>query len=198
MKGLWIGLLLIAAIPAAVAEHPTVDEPPRVVLKTTMGDIVLELYPDRAPKTVANFLGYVDEGFYDGTLFHRVIDGFMIQGGGFTPEMVRKETRPPIINEADNGLRNSTGTIAMARTREPHSATAQFFINTADNDFLDFRARTPQGWGYAVFGKVIEGMEVVNRIKSVPTTARAGHRDVPETPVIIERAARLAGEEQTP
>ena len=157
-----------------------------VTLNTIYGSIKLELDAQRAPVTVANFLTYAREGFYDGTLFHRVIDNFMIQGGGFDADMQQKSTREPIENEADNGLKNDFGTIAMARTMEPHSATAQFFINVKDNDFLNHSAKTKQGWGYAVFGKVIEGKEVLDKIRAVPTAPRAGHQDVPSEAVIIE------------
>ena len=157
-----------------------------IKLNTNHGTIVLELDAEKAPATVANFLQYAKDGFYDGTIFHRVIDGFMIQGGGMEPGMREKPTRAPIKNEADNGLSNVRGTIAMARTPDPDSATAQFFINVADNAFLDHRAPTPEGWGYCVFGKVIEGMEVVDAIKGVPTTTRGFHQDVPVEDVIIE------------
>ena len=160
-----------------------------VTLHTTQGDITLELDAESAPRTVENFIAYALDGFYDGTIFHRVIDGFMIQGGGFTADMQQKETADPIQNEADNGLRNLAGTIAMARTQDPHSATAQFFINVADNDFLDHRAPTVQGWGYAVFGKVVEGMDVVDRIRKVSTGTHGHHRDVPRVPVVIERVS---------
>ncbi len=168
---------------------------PQVRLDTSLGAITLELAEDQAPKTVENFLGYVREGFYDGTIFHRVIDGFMIQGGGFTTDFQQKETRPPIRNEADNGLKNQRGTIAMARTGDPHSATAQFFINVQDNPALDYRASTPQGWGYAVFGKVVDGMDVVDQIRQVPTGAGGlGGRfsDVPTSPVIIKSVTLLS------
>jgi peptidyl-prolyl cis-trans isomerase B (cyclophilin B) len=164
------------------------DTHPRVRLQTTMGDIILELDREKAPKTVENFLSYVSEGFYDGTTFHRVIPGFMIQGGGMTPDMRPKPTHPPIQNEANNGLKNATGTIAMARTSDPHSATSQFFINVADNAPLDHKSPTLQGWGYTVFGKVVEGMDVVMAISQVPTTSRAGHQDVPAKDVLIEKA----------
>lgn len=165
---------------------------PQVKIQTNMGDIVLELYPEKAPKTVENFLNYVDTNFYDGTIFHRVIDGFMIQGGGFTQQFERKPTSPPVINEADNGLTNLTGTIAMARTPEPHSATAQFFINVADNAFLNHTNKTPRGWGYTVFGKVISGMDVVNKIRQIPTGAGGPfQRDVPKTPAIIKGISRV-------
>ncbi len=160
-----------------------------VTLHTTYGPIKLELDAEKAPTTVANFLMYVREGFYDGTIFHRVIDNFMIQGGGFDAEMNQKSTRDPIENEADNGLKNDFGTIAMARTMDPHSATAQFFINVKDNDFLNHSGKTMQGWGYAVFGRVVEGDEVLEKIRSVPTTSRSGHQDVPTEAVIIESAS---------
>jgi peptidyl-prolyl cis-trans isomerase B (cyclophilin B) len=159
-----------------------------ITLHTNFGDIKLELDFEKAPKTAANFLEYVEAGFYDGTVFHRVIDGFMIQGGGFGADMQQKEARAPIENEADNGLKNDTGTVAMARTMDPHSASAQFFINVADNAFLNHSAKTQQGWGYAVFGRVVEGMDVVNRIKAVATTRKAGHQDVPAEDVVIEKA----------
>ncbi|SEF78086.1 peptidylprolyl isomerase [Marinobacterium lutimaris] len=159
-----------------------------ITLQTNFGDITLELNHEKAPKTAANFEQYVRDGFYDGVIFHRVIDGFMIQGGGFEPGMSNKKTRDSIENEADNGLSNKAGTIAMARTMDPHSASAQFFINVSDNIFLDHTAKTTEGWGYAVFGEVVDGMDVVNRIKSVRTTMRAGHQDVPAEDVIIERA----------
>jgi peptidyl-prolyl cis-trans isomerase B (cyclophilin B) len=165
----------------------------KVRLETTFGDLVLELDETRAPETTANFLAYLADGFYDGTLFHRVIDGFMIQGGGLLPGLHRKPTRPPIRNEAANGLRNLRGTVAMARTSEPHSATSQFFINVADNPFLDFRAESAEGWGYCVFGQVVEGMDVVDRIRAVPTGARGGQRDVPVEDVLINRATAIPG-----
>jgi peptidyl-prolyl cis-trans isomerase B (cyclophilin B) len=157
-----------------------------VIIHTNHGDITLELFHDKAPETVANFLAYVEDGHYNNTLFHRVIDGFMIQGGGFEPGMIPKPTKAPIKNEANNGLSNKTGTIAMARTMEPHSASCQFFINVNDNTFLDFKNETPQGWGYCVFGQVTSGMEVVNQIKGVATGNIAGHADVPKEDVIIE------------
>jgi peptidyl-prolyl cis-trans isomerase B (cyclophilin B) len=157
-------------------------------LHTNLGNIDIELDHEKAPKTAANFEQYVKDGFYDGTIFHRVINGFMIQGGGFTEDMGQKQTNAPIENEADNGLQNLNGTIAMARTNDPHSATAQFFINVADNNFLNHTSPTPQGWGYCVFGKVVDGMNVVNEIKGRSTTMRAGHQDVPEENIVIERA----------
>ncbi|HEU0231065.1 MAG TPA: peptidylprolyl isomerase [Burkholderiaceae bacterium] len=164
------------------------DTHPRVDLHTNMGDIVIELNPEKAPKTVANFLTYVKEGFYDGTIFHRVINNFMIQGGGFEVGMKQKQTHAPIENEADNGLKNDKYTVAMARTSDPHSATAQFFINVANNEFLNFTAPTPNGWGYAVFGKVVEGTDVVDKIKQVKTGNKGFHQDVPVEDVIIEKA----------
>lgn len=156
-----------------------------------MGDIVIELQQTKAPETVANFLEYVEAGFYDGTIFHRVIENFMIQGGGFDENFAQKPTRAAIENEADNGLENQTGRVAMARTGDPHSASAQFFINTQDNDFLNFREKSQQGWGYAVFGEVSEGMDVVNKIKQVPTATAGPHQNVPVEPVIIKKALRL-------
>lgn len=158
-----------------------------IKLHTTHGVISIELDHDKAPKTAANFLQYAREGFYEGTLFHRVIPNFMIQGGGLQPGMNPKSTRPPIENEANNNLSNSVGTVAMARTPDPHSATAQFFVNVADNAFLNHTAPTPQGWGYCVFGKVVEGMDVVNAIVNVPTTSKGSHQDVPVDDVLIER-----------
>jgi peptidyl-prolyl cis-trans isomerase B (cyclophilin B) len=156
-------------------------------MKTNYGTIVLELNPEKAPKTVANFLAYAKDGFYDGTLFHRVIDKFVIQGGGFGPGMTQKMTRPPIENEANNGLRNARGTLAMARATDPHSATSQFFVSIVDNDFLNYTAPTPAGWGYCVFGKVIDGMHIVDQIKGVVTGSKLGHKDVPLSDVIIEK-----------
>jgi peptidyl-prolyl cis-trans isomerase B (cyclophilin B) len=159
-----------------------------VKLHTNHGVITLELDAEKAPKTVENFLQYVRDGFFDGTIFHRVIDGFMIQGGGFEPSMTQKPTREVIENEAANGLKNEAYTIAMARTPNPNSATAQFFINVANNSFLNFTSPTPQGYGYAVFGKVVEGMDVVDKIKKVKTGNRAGHQDVPQEDVVIAKA----------
>ena len=159
-----------------------------IKLHTNHGVITLNLFEDKAPETVANFKQYVKEGHYDNTVFHRVISNFMIQGGGFEPGMKQKATRAPIKNEANNGVANKVGTVAMARTMEPHSASAQFFINVADNSFLDHSAPTVQGWGYAVFGEVVEGMDVVNAIKAQPTTMKSGHQDVQVEDVIIERA----------
>lgn len=159
-----------------------------VKLETSMGEIEIELFEEQAPKTVANFLDYVNNGHYDGTIFHRVINGFMIQGGGMTADMQEKPTSAPIENEADNGLKNEAYTVAMARTQDPHSATAQFFINVKNNDFLNHSSKTPQGWGYTVFGKVVKGHAVVNKIKGVPTGRKGMHDDVPVTPVVINKA----------
>jgi peptidyl-prolyl cis-trans isomerase B (cyclophilin B) len=181
--GLMVGLILGAG-PRARAERSH----PLVKLETSMGDITLELYPDKAPVTVANFLEYVKAGFYNGTIFHRVINGFMIQGGGLDAQMNKKPTRAPIKNEADNGLTNDAYTIAMARTGDPNSATAQFFISVANNTFLNHTAKTPQGWGYAVFGKVTKGKEVVDKIKTVATTTRGSYENVPQEPVTIIKA----------
>ena len=176
-------LILATAFYAVAADSPT-----QVKLTTNQGEIIVELNSAAAPKTVENFLAYVNSGFYDGTIFHRVIKGFMVQGGGFDADMHQKPTREPIINEADNKLYNVVGTIAMARTPNPHSATAQFFINVKDNLFLDHRAKTSQDWGYCVFGKVVGGMNVVRAIENVATTSRSGMRDVPVTPVVIIKA----------
>ncbi|MEQ8409149.1 MAG: peptidylprolyl isomerase [Gammaproteobacteria bacterium] len=157
-----------------------------IVFNTNKGAITIELDFDKAPNSAANFLQYAKDGFYDGTIFHRVIDNFMIQGGGFTADMEQKSPGSPIENEADNGLPNLVGTLAMARTADPHSATCQFFINVGDNDFLNHRDKSPQGWGYAVFGRVTDGMDVVNDIKGTPTTSAAGHQDVPVEAIVIE------------
>lgn len=162
-----------------------------VMLQTSLGDIKLELYPDKAPATVANFVSYVNAGHYNGTIFHRVIGNFMIQGGGFDKDMQQKPTQAPIKNEANNGLKNDAGTIAMARTQDPHSASSQFFINVVNNDFLNYKSENVQGWGYAVFGKVVDGMDVVNKIKAVPTTRAGQYQDVPREPVLIESAKVL-------
>ena len=199
--GLFAGLTLsaraqepIPAVPVPDATAtPTPETPkeenPMVILKTSKGDITIELFEKEAPVTVANFLKYVDSGFYKGTIFHRVIDGFMIQGGGFTRDMNQKSTRAPIKNEAANGLKNARGTLAMARTQDPNSATAQFFINLISNDFLDFRSPDPRGIGYCVFAKVVSGMDVVEKIRNTPTGAAGPFpSDVPKTPVIINSA----------
>ena len=163
-----------------------------VKLHTSLGTITLELFPEQAPESVKNFLAYVDAGHYDNTVFHRVIDGFMIQGGGFEPGMKQKPVRKPVRNEASNGLKNAAYTIAMARTSDPHSATAQFFINVADNAFLDHTAPTDRGWGYCVFGKVVAGQDVVDRIQGVATADSGLHQNVPREDVIIERAEEVA------
>ena len=181
--GLALGGAVVAATPAAL------DPTPHVALKTNMGEIVLELNQEKAPKSVANFLQYVNSGFYKGTVFHRVIDGFMIQGGGFDKNMKQKATRAPIQNEAQNGLQNVTYSIAMARTGDPHSATAQFFINVGNNGALDYPGR--DGFGYTVFGKVVSGMEVVDKIKAVPVADKGPHQNVPVTPIVIESATLL-------
>jgi peptidyl-prolyl cis-trans isomerase B (cyclophilin B) len=162
-----------------------------IVLRTNQGDITLELDTENAPATVANFLQYVRDGHFDNTIFHRVIDGFMIQGGGMEPGMKQKGTRAPVANEAGNGLKNKRYTVAMARTSDPHSATAQFFINVADNDFLDYKGPSPQGWGYCVFGRVTAGTEIVDKIKGVATSTRGGHQNVPVVDVVIERAEEV-------
>ena len=163
-----------------------------ILMTTTLGPMTLELDADNAPKTVENFLSYVSNGFYDGTIFHRVINNFMVQGGGFTADMEQKATQAPIENEANNGLENALGTIAMARTQDPHSATAQFFINVQDNDFLNHTGENMQGWGYAVFGKVTDGEDVLDKIRCVQTGSQAGHQDVPVEPIIIESVTVIA------
>lgn len=164
----------------------------RVLMKTLLGDMTLELDADRAPATVANFVEYAQSGHYDSTIFHRVINNFMVQGGGFDTDMGQKGTNAPIQNEANNGLKNDRGTIAMARTMDPHSATAQFFINISDNDFLNFSGENMQGWGYAVFGRVVEGEDVLDKIRCVPTGSQAGHQDVPNDPIVIESVTVLS------
>lgn len=182
---LLLSLSLMAAAPATASDNPKVE------MRTSMGVFVIELYPENAPKTVENFLQYVNDGFYNGTIFHRVIPGFMVQGGGFTPNMQQKATRPAIRNEAGNGLRNAIGTVAMARTADPHSATAQFFVNVAENDFLDFKSPDDKGYGYTVFGRVSSGMDVIQKIVQVPTATAGPHQNVPRLPVFIERARVL-------
>ncbi|MCM0035157.1 MAG: peptidylprolyl isomerase [Burkholderiaceae bacterium] len=164
---------------------------PRVKMSTNQGDFIISLNAEKAPKTVANFLAYVKDGFFDGTIFHRVIDGFMIQGGGFEPGLKQKPTKAPVENEANNGLKNNKYTLAMARTSDPHSATAQFFINVANNDFLNHTAPTAQGWGYAVFGEVVEGQDVIDKMKGVPTANSGFHQNVPTTDVVITKAVVL-------
>ncbi len=179
-----IALLALLSVPASAA-----DGDPRVLFETSKGNILIELHPDKAPKTVENFLAYVESGYYEGTIFHRVIPGFMAQGGGFTADMQKKKTQPPIANEADNGLRNLRGTLSMARTNDPNSATAQFFLNVVDNAFLDHTAKTMRGWGYAVFATVIEGMEVADAIVAVPTTNHGQMKNVPVSAITIDRAS---------
>ena len=188
-----LSLRAVAADPTPVSSTllqgtTTMSANPKVKLQTNHGDLLIELNAEKAPKTVENFITYVKDGFFDGTIFHRVINNFMIQGGGFEPGLKQKDTRDPVENEANNGLRNDRYTLAMARTNDPHSATAQFFINVADNDFLNHTAPTSNGWGYAVFGKVIEGTEVVDTIKVVKTGSKGFHQDVPVEDVIIEKA----------
>ena len=199
-RGVLIGVvaavLTAGAVPiSGLSDDVTAvgDDPaPRVVLETSAGSVTLELDPARAPETVANFLEYVDSGFYDGTIFHRVIEGFMVQGGGFTDSLMKKATRAPVRNEADNGLSNRRHTIAMARTSEPNSATAQFFINHVDNTMLDHTARTPRGWGYTVFGRVVDGQQTVDTIAETPTGAAGPFSsDVPRETILIETARRL-------
>ncbi len=181
LNALLLTLLLGLCVTTASAMNP------HVIIETNKGNIELVLYPEKAPKTVENFLQYVQDGFYNGTIVHRVIEKFMLQGGGFTPQFERKPTRPPVINEADNGLKNHRGTIAMARTADPHSATAQFFINVVDNAFLDFKSRAPHEFGYCVFGKVVKGMDTVDKIRTVKTGATGPFRsDVPLAPVVIK------------
>ncbi len=187
-----LGIVLATALLALLLSGaPMADTNPQVAIETNHGRIVLELNAEAAPETVANFLSYVDDGFYDGTIFHRVIPGFMVQGGGFDKNMSQKSTGEPIRNEADNGLKNEVGAISMARTQDPHSATAQFFINVNDNDFLNHTAPNAQGWGYTVFGKVSEGMDVVRQIEGVPTSRSGMHQDVPQEPVVMESVKRV-------
>lgn len=183
-------LLTLLCVPAATGA----DGDPRVLFETSKGDILIELHPDKAPKTVENFLAYVKSGYYAGTIFHRVIPGFMVQAGGFTADMKKKETRAPIENEADNGLKNARGTLSMARTGDPHSATSQFFLNVVDNAALDHTGKTSSGWGYAVFATVLEGMEVADAIVSVPTTTRGPYQNVPRAPVTIDKASVVEAE----
>ena len=185
-RTLMLALAACCTTGSALAQTPPTQ--PQVKLHTSLGDIVVQLEPEKAPATVANFLQYVQDKHYDGTIFHRVIDGFMIQGGGMTPDMKEKETRESIQNEAQNGLKNDKYTIAMARTMAPHSASAQFFINTKDNDFLNHTSPSMHGWGYAVFGKVTDGFDVVDAIEKVSTGRHGMHDDVPTEPVVIEKA----------
>ena len=187
-------ILLASFLLLMISAGPALAENPKVSMQTNKGTITLELDAEKAPKTVENFLAYVDDGFYDGTVFHRVIEDFMIQGGGFTEDMRKKSTREPIQNEADNGLKNRRGTIAMARTSDPNSATAQFFINHKDNAFLDHTGKNRRGWGYAVFGKVTEGMDVVDGIATTPTGPKGPFpKDVPQDTVVIEKVTRVGG-----
>lgn len=181
-------LILILGMPLCAAAGQSA---PRVRIETSMGNIIVELNARAAPKTVANFLQYVRDGFYENTIFHRVIKSFMIQGGGFNPQMRQKPTRPPVVNEADNGLKNDTGTIAMARTNAPHSATSQFFINVKNNNFLNHTAKNIRGWGYCVFGRVVNGMDVVKAIENVKTTTKFRYGDVPVEPVIIQKVVLI-------
>lgn len=181
-------LFLMALISFAVYAKET--KTTQVIIETSVGDIEVELNSEKAPKSVENFLKYVDSGFYHGTIFHRVIKDFMIQGGGFDKDMQQKKTRDPIKNEANNGLKNEKGTLAMARTNDPHSATSQFFINTVDNEYLDFKSETPTGWGYAVFAKVTDGMSVVNRIQNAKTGNLSGHQNVPMDTITIKSIKR--------
>ena len=189
MRAMTLCLLGVVGL-TQIARGESAGEAPRVVLETNHGNIILELYPEKAPQSVENFLGYVDEGYYSGTIFHRVIDGFMIQGGGFTDDMMKKPTKNGVPNEADNGLKNSRGTIAMARTNDPHSATSQFFVNIVDNGPLDHTDKTPRGWGYTVFGKVVDGMDVVDAIAKAPTGTVGPFRDVPSETVVVVSAQR--------
>jgi peptidyl-prolyl cis-trans isomerase B (cyclophilin B) len=195
MKHIFINTFCALLLAGAISQNAAADTV-RVLMETSQGNITLELDKEKAPKTVANFLDYVDEGFYTDTIFHRVIKNFMIQGGGFTADMQRKKTHAPIPNEADNGLENKRGTIAMARTGAPHSATAQFFINHKDNDFLNFKSKDARGWGYAVFGKVIEGMDVVDAIAKTGVKNRLPN--VPETTVVIEKVSVVPDAPESP
>ena len=197
--GLTICLMLLTFIAGFASLHSYSSETGNktmVKMTTNMGQIEIELYPDEAPVTVRNFVEYVESGFFDGTIFHRIIPGFVLQGGGFTPDMNQKQTRPAIVNEADNGLKNTAGALSMARTSVPDSATSQFFINLVDNSFLDFTAKTQQGWGYAVFARVTSGMDVVERMAKVSTGKVRGHSDVPLEPVIIEKAELMSTDTQ--
>ena len=199
MKQLFLAAFsLFLIIPPGQAGAASKDDPhPQVSMKTNFGEIVLELDRKKAPQTVANFIRYVENDLYNGTIFHRVIKDFMIQGGGFSADFIKKTTFDPIMNEADNGLKNDRGTIAMARTSDPHSATSQFFINVVDNDFLNYSSSTMQGWGYTVFGKVIKGMDVVDKIRNVPTGSGGPFpSDVPEKTVLIESVSMIPDDKQ--
>ena len=186
---------VFAVVAAVVLTAVPADAGPRARVETSKGTFVLELDSANAPATVENFVAYAEDGFFDGTIFHRVIPGFMIQGGGFTPDLVKKDTKAPIRNEANNGVANARGTVAMARTGDPHSATAQWFVNTVDNTFLNHTAESSRGWGYAVFGRVVEGMEVVDAISSVPTGVQGRMQDVPKEPVLLQKVEIVAEEE---
>lgn len=189
MRNILVSLMLLFSTTHSFAtENKMSDTLTKVKLTTSLGAIVIQLDNAKAPVSAANFADYVKDGFYNGTIFHRVIKGFMAQGGGFDTSFSQKTTKSPIKNEADNGLKNTRGSIAMARTNDPHSATAQFFINYKDNSFLDHTSQTPSGWGYAVFGEVVEGMEVVDSMAQQPTGNRGGHQDVPKTDIVIEKA----------
>ena len=185
-----IAFFLISSLAVSAAENTA---RPRVKIETTKGEIIIELFAQEAPKTVANFLQYVNDGFYNGTIFHRVIKNFMIQGGGMTEDMAQKQTREPIVNEADNGRANILGTVAMARKPDPNSATAQFFINVKDNTPLNFRNKSPQGWGYCVFGRVVSGMDIVKEIENIPTAMKDGVPDVPVTAVVMTKVSVVGG-----
>lgn len=191
MKWFTRSLLIVAALFTSSAFAADAKTNPQVRFTTDAGVVEIELYADKAPATVKNFLQYVDAGFYNGTVFHRVIPNFMIQGGGFEPGMKQKSANAPIQNEADNGVKNTVGTLAMARTSDPHSASAQFFINVNDNEFLNHRGKNTTDWGYAVFGKVTKGMDVVKKIESAPTTSKSGHANVPVKDVAIKKAERI-------
>ncbi len=186
MRKWMIVALSLMVLGAIAVEGFAADKMVKVTIETNRGNIELELNKEKAPKSVDNFVQYAKDGFYNGTVFHRVIPGFMVQGGGLTADMKKKETRKPIQNEADNGLKNDRGTIAMARTADPHSATAQFFINSVNNDFLNHRSKDASGWGYAVFGKVTKGMDVVDAMSKVATTQKAPHANVPIEPIVIK------------
>jgi cyclophilin family peptidyl-prolyl cis-trans isomerase len=192
---LTVAMILAAAIPAS-SEEKGKESYPHVYIKTNAGGFTIELYPDKAPVTVANFLNYVEKGYYSGTIFHRVIKGFMIQGGGFTTDMSQKETAPPIKNEASNGLKNEKYTLAMARTNIVDSATSQFFVNVKDNSNLDHRDKTQAGYGYCVFAKVIEGTNVIDKIEMAQTTTKGSYADVPVKPVIIKAMTLMTDEEE--
>ena len=186
IRSLFAGLVCAFAVSAAVAATPQVSSNQRVQFKTSMGNFTVEVYPDKAPKTVTNFLQYVKDGFYKGTIFHRVMDGFMIQGRGFTPDMKQKDTRPPVEIESKNGLKNDKYTIAMARTMDPNSATAQFYVNVVDNNMLNYPGQ--DGYGYTVFGKIVDGTDTIDKIKAVETTTKFPHQNVPVKPILIESA----------